>query len=44
MSKEKDNSLIAKIDGLTRKELRELSNTIEDAKDKIAPHARGTID
>lgn len=43
MSKEKDNSLITKIDGLTKKELRELSNTIEDAKDKIAPDARGTM-
>lgn len=43
MSKEKDNSLIAKIDGLTKKESRKLSNAIEDAKDKIAPHARGTM-
>lgn len=42
MSKEKDYTIITKIDGLTKKESRKLSNAIEDAKDKIAPDARGT--
>lgn len=40
---EKDNSLIVKIDRLTKGQSRRLSNAIEDAKDKIAPNARGSM-
>ena len=41
--KDNSNSLIVKIDGLTKPQSRRLSNAIEDAKDKIAPTARGSM-
>lgn len=40
---EKDNSLIIKIDNLTDKQSRDLSNEVIKKKDKIAPESRGTI-